>query len=410
MRRRSRLAPACPLAPASGERARERGRAFHVAGNTRIPVRALTNRDFSVEEESRLDDEPGCGRRRGLAPLELVLVLPILAMLMALMINFGVIAAWKIRTQGNAHYAAFRSVQVRTGEWNPAPANWPRATLSQGTGASLPTVQGLWDADPDTAHPRADWIRGDWLAAPGAVSAVHVAGRLEFDDGVHTGTAQVERPVPLMRGTLPNGQFRFDLTNELLDQRWQYHTLGIGDNQDSRTRAWWDIEHTDLAALDPRIAQMRQRLDAAQQRLRTNRSPQFLYPLDRDVEFWIYRQGWREFHPRLSSGCSLDVNEVRLNQGQPLVDQINQLPCSMSQAYLGLYRGWICRLERCGATDQTIAPLRDRYNDLRQFVNALPRDMNCGSVGPLEPCDPCDPMDAACWSQCPAPIPDADGL
>jgi len=334
-------------------------------------------------------------------------------MLMALMINFGVVAAWKIRTQGNAHYAAFRSVQVRTGEWNPAPANWPRATLTQGTGASLPTVGGLWDADPDTAHPRADWIRGDWirgdwLAAPGAVSAVHVAGRLEFDDGVHTGAAQVERPVPLMRGALSNGRFRFDVQNDLLDNRWQYHSLGIGANEDLRTLSWWAIEDGDLAALDPSLAQRLMQLQATQsrlQRLKTN-----LDPLDRDIEFWIYRLGRNEFHPRLSSGCSLEIADVQMNQALPLIDRINRLPCEgISQQYLGLYRTWIGRLERCGADDQIIQPLRDRYNDLRQFVNAMPRDF-CGEADPLERQMPCDPMDAACLSQCPAPIPDADGL
>ncbi len=359
---------------------------------------------------TRIKSSPPQTRRTALAPVELVLVLPILAMLMGLMINFGVAAAWKIRTQGNAHYAAFRSVQTRTGEWNAAPANWPRATISQGVGSGLPTVDQFWDAHPDTSHPRADWIRGDWLSAPGAVSAIQVEGRLEFNGSVNSGRAQVERPVPMLRGALPSGRFRFDLNNDLLDNRWQFHTLGIGDNEASRTRVWWDLEHSDLAAIDPRIAQIQTRLDAAQRQLLSNPRPQFLFPLDRDVEFWIYRQHRPEFHPRLPGGCSLDVNDVQVNRVVPLVDRINRLPCTMSEAYLGLYREWICRLERCGADPQSIAPLRDRYNDLRLFVNSLPREMGCGSVEPLQPCERCTNPDCFRQNQCPAPVPDLDGL
>jgi hypothetical protein len=59
-----------------------------------------------------------CGRR-GLAPLELTLTLPILVLMMALMINFGVVGVWKVRTQANARYAAWRTITARTGEDNP---------------------------------------------------------------------------------------------------------------------------------------------------------------------------------------------------------------------------------------------------------------------------------------------------
>lgn len=348
--------------------------------------------------------------RRGLAPLELTLTLPLLVMLMALMINFGVIGAWKVRTQGNAHYAAFRSLLVRTGDANPPPDNWPNATLGSGGGNSLPTVGQLWEAHPDTAHPRADWVRGDWLTAPNQIVPVHVEGRLEFDDGVHAGTASMQRNVPLLRGSTSTGRFGFTLTQEVLDNRWQFHTLGIGDNRAPRTRVWWDIEHNDLVALDSAIAQFKAKLDAAQQRLFSNPHPEYLFPLDQDIEFRIYTGDSPNFYPRLGGGCSLDVNEMQLSRVDPLVSRINRMPCTMSNSFLGLYRTWICRMERCGATAQATAPLRERYEDLRQLVNALPMEMRCGNVPALTPCEACDPMDAACLSQCPAPTPDADGL
>lgn len=351
--------------------------------------------------------------RSGLAPLELTLSLPLLLMLMALMINFGVVGAWKVRTQGNAHYAAFRSLQVRTGDANPPPDNWPNANLNSGSGNSLPTVGQLWEAHPDTTHPRADWVRGDWLTAPNQVVPVHVEGRLEFDEGVHSGTASMSRNVPFLRGATASGRFGFSLTQEVLDNRWQFHTQGMSDNLASRTRVWWDIEHNDLVALDAQIANFKAQLDAAQQLLISNPQIQYLYPLDQDIEFSIYSATTPPTAPNFypgTGGCSLDVNEVQLNSVDPLNTRIRRLPCTMSQAFLDLYRTWICRMEHCGATAQATAPLRDRYNDLRQFVNSLPMELRCGSVPALTPCEECDPMDAACWSQCPAPEPDLDGL
>lgn len=334
-------------------------------------------------------------------------------MLMALMINFGVAAAWKIRTQGNAHYAAFRSVHVRTGESNSPPANWPRATLSNDIGDGLPTVDQLWDADPETTHA---WVRGGVLG----MSNVTVEGELEFDESVISGRARMERPVPLMRGALPNGRFGFDISNDLLNSRVQFHSLDLGDNEGSRARRWWDIEHTDLSALDPGIATFFEQLNTTQQRLRDDPRKIYLYPLDRDVEFWIYYQHWREFHPH-TSGCSLDVNEVRLNQAQSLLRDIYRRPCRMSEAYLRLYRMWICHLESCGAEDHSIRRLRERYDDLREFVASLPMDMECEPLGELQPCEVCDPVDESCIDRneeraggrlngCPAPIPDEDGL
>jgi hypothetical protein len=344
--------------------------------------------------------------RPGLAPLELTLSLPILLVLMALMINFGVIGSWKVRTQGNAHYEAFRTLLVRTGDANPPADNWPNAAQSSGSGYSLPTVAQLWDSDINTARPRANWARGPWLTAPNQAVPVQVKGRLEFDTGVHAGTAGMRRQVPLLRGAVTNGEFGFKLTQEMLDNRWQFHTMGIGDNRSSRARAWWAIEHNDLAALDGQIATSKSRLDAAQQRLFSNPHPEFLYPLDQDIEFRIYTGNAPNFYPQLPGGCSLDVTDMQKNHVDPLVRNITNLPCSMSGSFLGLYSNWICRLQRCGADAQTIAPLRERFDDLAQLV----RSVGCGSNPQFPDCQPCDPADAQCLSQCPAPTPDADGL
>ena len=59
---------------------------------------ALRNAGRGAEQRTALTVR----RARGLAMLEMVLSLPILLLLMALMINFGNVACWKVRRRGRA--------------------------------------------------------------------------------------------------------------------------------------------------------------------------------------------------------------------------------------------------------------------------------------------------------------------
>ena len=64
-------------------------------------------------------------KRSGLAPLELVLALPLLLMVMALMVGIGVAATWKVRAQVTARNAAWSHRWPRSGGANPRPVEWP---------------------------------------------------------------------------------------------------------------------------------------------------------------------------------------------------------------------------------------------------------------------------------------------
>ena len=346
--------------------------------------------------------------RHGLAPLEFVLALPILVMMMALMIDFGVVGAWKIRTQTNARYAGWRTLTSRTGEFNATPPYWPSsANLSARSGNPLTDVNQQWDASQDLLCP---CVRGQQLTAPNATAAVNVPGRLEMDDNVIQGHAALERNLPLFRGALPatGGKFRFDINQDLFDNHWQYYTLNIPYNEYPRSRVWWDIEHTDLAALDGAIDSNKQLLDQNLQRLQTNPKAADLYPLDNDDEHIRYRGGPPpDFYPRLSRLCMADPNAVyntavsRLDQnGRPnrnsLLSRIDRLPCTMSGSFTGMYRSWICELEQCGAPDGDIDPLRQRYGDLQQFMGTL-GFLGCSRPANLQRCV-CPPM-----TTCPCP-------
>ena len=52
--------------------------------------------------------------RTGLAPLELVLTLPILVFVAALIFNLGVIAMWRVRGEVNSREAVWRARWPRT--------------------------------------------------------------------------------------------------------------------------------------------------------------------------------------------------------------------------------------------------------------------------------------------------------
>ena len=58
-------------------------------------------------------------RRRGLAPLELVLCLPVLLMTMALMVSFGAAATWKVRALNGARQGIWRDRSTWNGGGDP---------------------------------------------------------------------------------------------------------------------------------------------------------------------------------------------------------------------------------------------------------------------------------------------------
>ncbi|MCA9071579.1 MAG: hypothetical protein KDA84_21785, partial [Planctomycetaceae bacterium] len=131
--------------------------------------------------------------RAGLAPLELVLVLPILLFVMALMINLGTGGAWKIRTQINARHSAWRALEHRTGQGDPHPGNWPDDARLQSNGTSLSPVP----FDPYVGHVVA---RGPVIVDPVTGEFLPVrSGYLDMQPRLVEGEAAIARPYPLLQ-------------------------------------------------------------------------------------------------------------------------------------------------------------------------------------------------------------------
>lgn len=331
------------------------------------------------------ESRPPAGRA-GLASLELTLSIPFLMLMTALMINIGFVGAWKVRAQGSARYATWRSLAVRTGQWNPPPDNWPAGSpLSSESGADLPQVDAIWNQPPDLT---VQCIRGPLLTAPSTQEVMIVQGRLEMDGSVHRGRAQVSKPVPLFRGSMPGGLGRlsFNLSQDLLDHRWQFFSLGIPDNMYPRARVWYDMEHLDFANLSGQASGKYDQLEQLWQQLVNSSDRRHLKTLDQDEEFIRYYGRAPDFYPRLPRECAGDVVTVRITTVEPLIQQIEALPCTMSTSFMRLYDKWRCELELCMFPDIFVEPLRERYDDLNDLRGLLPTSMRCPSLKDLEHC------------------------
>ena len=97
--------------------------------------------------------------RRGLAMLELVLALPILLFIMALIINYGTIAAWKVREHSVARLAVWETRWPRSGATDPRPSYWPAAASMESSDQG--TVAGMDDSRVDLPVARGPLPGGD---------------------------------------------------------------------------------------------------------------------------------------------------------------------------------------------------------------------------------------------------------
>jgi len=341
--------------------------------------------------------------RSGLAPLELVLYLPIMLFVMALMINFGNMAAWKVRTQHNTRYAAWRTLQDRTGQRDPHPRSWPQqAELQTSGGDALTDVNTLWNRDQHLVTPVA---RGPVIVEPAQGRSIVVPGRFNMPQRVLAGRGRVRRRLPLLRGILPDdGTYGYTQRQELLDNRWEYRHLSMprnpfdrrnvpGDSGNRRRRAkrWYRLD----PAFFPELQGDVQRLVLANARLKRNPTRFNLDPLDRDPEFFFYRLRARlgfpgtdippvipenteirvpDFHPRARQLCNINVPSHQTGSVQPMVQRIQRLPGRMAQAFMGLYEREIARLQQMVPPPQgEIDNLQQKLQQMERFRDSLPR-------------------------------------
>ncbi len=123
--------------------------------------------------------------RRGLAMLELTLALPILLFIMALIINYGTIAAWKVREHSVARLAVWETRWPRSGSTDPRPSYWPATATMESSDQG--TVAGMDDS------------RVDLPVARGPLPGATVnSDLLDPTRGLREGSASLTRKYPLL--------------------------------------------------------------------------------------------------------------------------------------------------------------------------------------------------------------------
>lgn len=301
------------------------------------------------------------GRRSGLSTLELVLCLPILLFLMALMINFGTVACWKVRALSMARNAAWQARASRGG-YSYLPDYWPQtAGVSVGGGGDVPELD-----DPRVYHVVA---RGPVLPDGTRV----YQERLDPTLRLRQGSARLNREFPMLAKL---GPYRLDARTRFLDNKWQWGEMGVGGNYGLRIPVIYE-----LPKAPPAYGQ------AYMQAVRSIYYAPFrpqLFPLDRDDEFIYYsiRFGWGrgapDFHPRLARFCSLD-HTVAAKRVEELIERIqgsdrrDGVAKRMTDAFIGLYRRVIGELQNQKDPVPTaeIAQLEAKIEVLEKFKATL---------------------------------------
>ncbi|MFW5693516.1 MAG: TadE/TadG family type IV pilus assembly protein, partial [Thermoguttaceae bacterium] len=165
-------------------------------------------------------------RRRGLSTLELVMALPILLMIMALMINYGVVACWKLRALTVSRHAAWSTRWPRAAAGDPRPEVWPE-------GAALGT-RGL-DRWPSLDDPRVNHRVARGPLAPWATVREEL---LDPARGPREGSSRIERGFPML-GRM--GTYRLEAHDALLDNLWQYQRMGLPSNRHRRIPVLYEL-------------------------------------------------------------------------------------------------------------------------------------------------------------------------
>jgi hypothetical protein len=285
-------------------------------------------------------------QRRGLAPLEMALVLPLLMLFMAAIIAFGFAASWKMRSDVVARDLAWRSRHPRYANFESRAKEWPEpGTLERFPGTNLTT----FDND-DILH--APIIRGE-------IPHVNVNhDLLDFSRDVVIGRASISRSPPI----LPRmGRMNFATEHPLLDTNFQYGPMGIS-NRSRRIPIIYEIDLDFIRGSSSFQATVSAILNSVDRHL--------LAALENDPEFIEWYGRAPDFHPRVSTrNYDLNPSVVRRGQVTSLMSAIDRLPQTMVQATISLYQEQLDHEPPLAASTQQA--LENKIEELREYLRLL---------------------------------------
>ncbi len=314
--------------------------------------------------------------RRGLAPLEFVLALPILLFVMALIVNFGTAATWRLRGEIASRDAVWGQTHPRSPQ--DRPNNWPiNASYHVANDQPIEELD-----DPAINH---EVVRGPKMGDV-TVNPILDPNR----DGMRKGISEVERQFALLPslGEFDSGA----IENSIIETKWQCNDEGY-QNWFRRSKLLYEWPEPDVSGLESAYASAVQNLRGYWQ----SRRKDALEVVEWDYEFHRVRRRGRgpDFHPRPRRGREIDPEVVRIrNVERYLIDyknerdeyragRITMLPSQLTSSYLGLYRGRKRELEQlieelenadpqpAGAAQQIAAAKQEIQTDLDPKIEQL---------------------------------------
>jgi hypothetical protein len=310
-------------------------------------------------------------RRGGFAPMELVLLAPFLVFMAALMIDFADASLFKIRAQGNVHYAATQTEPFRASSFalgnqqlNPQPQSWPTAgTIGSNNTQALQTVDNYWN---QPGFPDSDALQGN--SGSGRITTLtnHYEQRtdvgnsfmvdrdFQLEEGMREGRVTIQRTYPMLQTILPNnGRYSIDHDYEFLEGDWNYGNVGLQRNSPTnngsiRTEQWrandlYHIHPTEMPQLFGYWSDFMTAFNALRA-LSNNRDTSVpnaddLDALDADVEWTWYRPGWpRNFHVDPNRVCEIDLEDyLASGEYSAYLRRVRLVPKEMCRAWQGVY-------------------------------------------------------------------------
>lgn len=309
-------------------------------------------------------------KRRGLAPVEFVLWLPVLLMVMALIVNYANMTSWRVRGEIVGRDAAWRSRWPRSGNAEPRPPAgiWPG-------GASV-GVNGDSQIHP-LNHPRVQHpvVRGPVLTLGDPPHQFLVRPVLDQATGALKGTSAIDRRYDLLSAL---GRYRSgEIANPILTRQWQCAQMGF-HNHYRRSLVLYELPRTNPALPDAYVRAVIDLLEIPHYNA--------LSVLDRDRDWRIYHGHYPDFYPRIS--VSAETNPVVVfedlvkskidhldEDGELVMGEISGLPRRMTDAYLRMYESARQEIEDLEAalggdpppTGELRAEMMDRLSELREI-------------------------------------------
>ncbi|MFM8219269.1 MAG: TadE/TadG family type IV pilus assembly protein [Planctomycetaceae bacterium] len=310
--------------------------------------------------------------RAGLAPVELVLVLPLLLMVLALIINFGHQVAWKSKALTAARQGEWRQRPMRhAGGRDEAPFEWRPPERMGGGGAASAR---LFQNDP---YEQFTVVRGPQLFDPQAnppASALQVDTSLvRMDSTVSEGSASVNRPLPLFQSL---SRISFDVRHPLVESHWRFAEMGFGGNQSRRIERLYNYQPSG------NMLNRGERFRQAALAILGSPARPALAVLDRDEELRNWFGSSPDFHPTLprTVACDLDVAQVLQGDVAPLISRIRGpngggrggVPEAIASRFRQMYQQQLDELLLLDPPPRAeIAELRNKIEILDRYLASL---------------------------------------